>query len=142
MILVVDASVALKWFLGGRADESHGENAITILRAIGDGRLRMVQPPHFVSEVAAVLAREQPATAREDLIHLHSLDWKVAEWPWIYATAVDLSVQFRHHLFDTLYHATALHHDGAALVTADASYYGKAHGEGGIVRLEDFVLPG
>ena len=141
MILVVDASVALKWFLGARSDKAPAENAATILRAVGAGRVEMVQPPHFLAEVAAVLARELPATAGEDLLHLQSVGWDVAEWPWIYATAIDLSIRLRHHVFDTLYHATALRHQGATLVTADETYYGKARAEGGIVRLRDFVPP-
>ena len=141
MILVIDASVALKWFLGTRPDEAHAENASTILRAVGAGRVQMVQPPHFLAEVAAVLARELPATAGEDLFHLQSVEWEVAEWPWIYDTAIDLSVRLRQHVFDTLYHATALHHEGATLVTADEAYYEKAHAEGSIVRLRDFVPP-
>ena len=37
--------------------------APAILRSIDTGRVRVVQPPHFLAEVAAVLAREQPATA-------------------------------------------------------------------------------
>ena len=141
MILVVDASVAVKWFLGARSDEGQAENAADILRAVGAGRVQMVQPPHFLAEVTAVLARELPATAGEDLVHLQTVDWEVAEQPWIYATAVGLSVRLRHHVFDTLYHATALHHERATLVTADEAYYGKAHAEGGIVRLGDFVPP-
>ena len=141
MILVVDASVALKWFLGARSDEPRAGNAVDMLRAIGAGRVQMVQPPHFLAEVAAVLARELPATAGEDLVHLQTVEWEVAEQPWIYATAVDLSIRLRHHVFDTLYHATALHHEDATLVTADEAYYGKAHAEGGIVQLRDFVPP-
>ena len=141
MILVVDASVALKWFLGARSDEAQAENAVTILRAAGAGRVQMVQPPHFLAEIAGVLARELPATAGEDLVHLQTVEWEVTEQPWIYATAIDLSIRLRHHVFDTLYHATALHHEGATLVTADESYYEKAHAEGGIVRLRDFVPP-
>ena len=101
----------------------------------------MVQPPHFLAEVAAVLAREQPSTAGEDLLHLQSVEWEVAEWPWVYARAVELSVRLRHHLFATLYHATALHHEGARLVTADEAYIRKARAEGGIVGLREFALP-
>ena len=141
MILVVDASVALKWFLGARSDEAKAPNAVDILRAIGAGRVQIVQPPHFLTEVAAVMARKLPATAREDLFLLQTVEWEVAEQPWIHDTAVELSIRLRQHVFDTLYHATALHHEGAALVTADEAYYGKAHTEGGIVRLRDFVPP-
>lgn len=138
MILVVDASVAVKWFLGGRSDEAHAEEANAILRSIGAARARMVQPPHFLAEVAAVLARVQPDTADEDLRYLQAVEWEVAEWPEIYATAIALSERLRHHLFDTLYHSVALHHEDATLVTADEAYHDRAHGEGRIARLRDF----
>lgn len=138
MILVVDASVAVKWFLGGRRDEAHAGEADDLLRSIGGGRARMVQPPHFLAEVAAVLARVQPDDADEDLRYLQAVEWEVAEWPEIYTSAIELSEQLRHHLFDTLYHATALHSEGATLVTADEAYYNKAHGEGSIARLQGF----
>lgn len=138
MILVVDASVAMKWFLGGRQDEAHVGEADAILRSIGAGRARMVQPPHFLAEVAAVLARVQPATADEDLRHLQAVEWEVAEWPEIYTTAMALSGRLRHHLFDTLYHAVALLTEEATLVTADDAYHDKACDEGSIARLRDF----
>ena len=138
MIAVLDASVVVKWFLGDARDEPHAAEAIAVLRGIDAGRVRMVQPSHFLAETAAVLARVQPATADEDLLLLQSIAWEVAEWPWIYSTALDLSIRLRHHLFDTLYHATAMHHDDAVLVTSDEVYYDKARGEGRITRLRDF----
>ena len=141
MIAVLDASVVVKWFLGDDAhDEPHAAEAIAVLREVDAGRVRMVQPPHFLAETAAVLARVQPATADEDVLLLQSIAWEVAEWPWIYSTAMELSVRLRHHLFDTLYHATAMHHDDAVLVTSDEVYYDKAHGEGRIARLRDFDM--
>ena len=138
MIAVLDASVVVKWFLGDARDEPHAAEAIAVLRSVDAGRVRMVQPPHFLAETAAVLARVQPATADEDVLLLQSIAWEVAEWPWIYSTAMELSIRLRHHLFDTLYHATAMHHDDAVLVTSDQVYYDKAHGEGRIARLRDF----
>ena len=140
MNLVVDASVALKWFLRGRPEESHAGVADSILRSIGTGLVRMLQPPHFLAEVAAVLARMQPANADEDLRFLQAVDWAVVEWAEIYTTAIVLSGRLQHHLFDTLYHAVALHSEGATLVTADEAYYEKAKGEGGVSRLRDFSL--
>ena len=141
MIAVLDASVVVKWFLGDARDEPHTAEAIAVLHGVDSGVVRMVQPPHFLAETAAVLARVQPATAAEDLLLLQSVEWNVAEWPWIYATAVELSTRLRHHLFDTLYHATAMHHDDAVLITSDEAYYDKARAEGRIARLRDFELP-
>ena len=137
MIAVVDASVALKWFFDERTDEPHADRAEAVLRDIGAGQSRMVQPPHFLAEVAAVLSRKEPETARENLFDLQLLEWESVESPAIYATAIDLSVDLRHHLFDTLYHATAMHTEGATLITADDSYYDKARHRHRIIRLKD-----
>ena len=48
-----------------------------------------------------------------------------------------LSIDLQHHLFDTLYHATAIHTDGATLLTDDDSYYDKAWNRRRITRLRD-----
>ena len=79
----------------------------------------MVPPPHFLAEVAAVLARKEPKTARASLFDLQLLEWESVESPAIYATAVDLSIHLGRHQFDTLYHAAAMCTEGATLITAD-----------------------
>ncbi len=139
MNLVVDASVALKWFFRDREDEADIEPAVAILAGIDIDRYRIWQPPHFLAKVAAVLAREMPNDARDDLHDLRLMQWEVVELPIIYDIALDLSVRLRHHLFDTLYHATALHLPDATLVTADRLYYNKARNEERIVWLADLV---
>ena len=135
---VIDASVALKWFLRFRAEEDHVPQAIALLEQTLSGVAEAVQPPHFYVEMAAVLAREKPDTAREDMNDLLQLDFRVAEGPELYALAIDLSRRYGHHLFDTLYHAVALLHPEAVLVTADRRYFAKAQKEGRIVLLGDF----
>ena len=57
--------------------------------------------------------------------------------PAIHATAIDLLIDLWHHLFDILYHATAMHTEGATLITADDSYYAKARRRRRITRLQD-----
>ena len=141
MILVVDASVALKWFLDVRDGEPDRERALTLLHSVDDEGVRMVQPAHFIAEVAAVLARVKPDAAEDDLLDLLSMEWGTVETPETYATALDLSIRYQHHLFDTLYHAVALRVQGASLITADRRYYDKASGEGRIILLADW-LPG
>ena len=44
-------------------------------------------------------------------------------------------------IFNTLYHATVMHHDDAVPITSDEAYCDKACGEGRIVRLRDFDVP-
>lgn len=142
MILVVDASVALKWFFRAPGEEEeHTERATAILAGIDDDRVRMLQPPHFLAEVAAVLARRKPDDARDDLTALQALDWEVVEEPDVYTAALALTARLEHHLFDTLYHAVALETPDATLVTADRRYYERARDEGAITLLRDLELP-
>ncbi len=66
MNLVIDASVVLKWFFRERKGEADTEPALTLLAGIDADRFRLWQPPHFLAEVAAVLAREKPESARDE----------------------------------------------------------------------------
>lgn len=141
MIVVVDASVAVKWFLQGNPDEQHTDRALRLLEQSVLGLLPMVQPSHFVAEVAAVLARLNPTGAQDDLFDLLYIRYRTLTSPEIYATALDLAMRYQHHLFDTLYHAVALHTPGAVLITADERYYAKAKLDGQISLLADFNLP-
>jgi predicted nucleic acid-binding protein len=138
MTLVIDASVALKWFLRSRAGEDHGDRAAAILADFAADRVSMVQPPHFSAEVASVLARRVGDDAKSDLKDLQTLAIPVADDPDVYLTAVDICLRTGAHLFDTLYHATALHHPGARLVTADRRYFQRAQHLGQIVMLGDY----
>ena len=141
MIAVVDASVAVKWFLHGNPDEQHTDLALRLLEQSVLGLLPMVQPGHFVAEVAAVLARLKPTDAQDDLLDLLDIRYRTLTSPETYATALDLAMRYQHHLFDTLYHAVALHTPNAVLITADVPYYAKARLEGQISLLADFSLP-
>jgi predicted nucleic acid-binding protein len=139
MIGVVDASVALKWFFQDRDNEADCEVALSILYAVDEGRINLMQPPHFIAEVAAVLAREKPDEAEDDLFDLLNIESRFANEPEIYTHAIDLAKRYRHHLFDTLYHAVALNTPGATLITADTTYYQKAKESGRIMLLKDYT---
>lgn len=140
MICVVDASVAVKWF--AHADwalrEGHIEPALDILRASAKGRLELVQPPHFLAEVAAVLARLHPEKAVQDIANLAALEITWSHPTMDFPRAIELARQLDHPLFDTLYHALAFATPGAMLVTADQRYFHKARHLGRIVWLPDF----
>jgi len=140
VIVVVDASVAVKWFLHGNPDEQHADLALRLLEQSVLGFLTMVQPDHFVAEVSAVLARLKPADAPDDLMDFLDINYRTLSSPETYVTALDLALRYQQHLFDTLYHAVALHTPGAVLVTADERYYNKARPEGQISLLADFKL--
>lgn len=139
--VVVDASVALKWFLRDQAAEDHVDQTFGLLRGIAHGTVLPMQPPHFVAEVAAVLARAKPDTAQRDLQRLLALPMRVVGEPRHYASAIALASHLELHVFDTLYHALALDTQGAVFVTADERFERKARAEGCVVLLRDFVLP-
>lgn len=140
MKIVVDASVALKWMFRTRDDEADVAQALELLRGVLEDRITLVQPPHFVAEVSAVLARESPERAQSSLRDLLDIEMQIVETENIYARAVSLAVRHGHHLFDTLYHAVALEMDDAMLVTADDHYIRKAKADGRIIRLSAFAL--
>ncbi len=141
MIIVVDASVALKWFLLDRPDEGDLEPAVKLLLAIRAGTHELLAPPHFVCEVAAVLARVTPEAARARLRDLLRMKMQIKSSETIHLRALGLADHYQHHLFDTLYHALALETPGAVLITADEAYWRKARAAGAIQRLGDFKLP-
>lgn len=137
--VVLDASVIIKWVFADRAEESHSFQALQILQLINESRLGVVQPPHWLAEAAAVIARLDPGRARQAVSLLYALDLPVMTDVEVYQKACDLSASLAQHVFDTLYHAVALHESGAMLVTADERYYRKAHRIGQIAMLKDFI---
>ena len=112
--------------------------ALDILRATADGSVKLIQPPHFMAEMTAVLAREAPATASASIEDLCALDFAVCDADLLYRQAAELATQFQHHAFDTLYHAAALLTPDAVMVTADQTYFKKAKSFGRIELLSTF----
>ena len=111
-----------------------------ILEGAASGTHTLIAPPHFMAEVAAVLAREKPRAALADINDLQEILFERAESPAVYARATALAIRLDHHVFDTLYHAVALCTPGATLITADRRYYGKARLEGRISLLADLQV--
>lgn len=111
-----------------------------ILEGAASGTHTLIAPPHFMAEVAAVLAREKPRAALADMNDLQEILFERAESPAVYARATALAIRLDHHVFDTLYHAAALCTPGATLITADRRYYGKARLEGRISLLADLQV--
>ncbi|HPO20876.1 MAG TPA: type II toxin-antitoxin system VapC family toxin [Rubrivivax sp.] len=133
--VVVDASVVLKWFLGARPGGDDVDSALTLLSAVAAKAIELVQPPHFIAEVAAVLIRETPSTAHRDIADLLEMDMRVVARPDDYALAMTLAHRYQLHVFDTLYHALALHTQDAAFVTADERFERRARAEGRVLLL-------
>jgi predicted nucleic acid-binding protein len=138
--VVIDASVAVKWTHPDPEVEADLDQAVRMLEAIKQGSIEVLQPPHWLLETLAVIARLRPDGADAALDLLDALELPVDDRFEVLERAVRLAVQLPHHLFDTLYHAVALEHD-ALLVTADATYRNKARGMGNITHLSQWQAP-
>ncbi len=138
MIVVLDASVILKWLFGNPAREADTEKASDLVEAVISGRLEIRQPVHWLAEVAAVAARLVPRTAVSDVEMLAAFEFPTTDNPDVIRRATSLAIDTNHHLFDTLYHAVALEHEDALLVTADERYYKKAGHRGSITALHEW----
>jgi predicted nucleic acid-binding protein len=140
--LVIDASVAVKWLLPQagkkRQDEEHMDHALALLDAFRDGQLELIQPPHWLAEVGAMLARLEPDIAGTAMQLFDAMEIPIYSAPDLYTRGIELAVQLNHHLFDTLYHAVALTGAADILVTADMRYFRKAKNVGAITTLVDF----
>ncbi len=137
---VADASVIIKWMVPEREAEANVSQALDVLLALKGGALQLLQPVHWLAEVAAVLARVSQPTAAAKIAALNLTEIHTADTPEIWDLAVELAIALNHHLFDTLYHAVALQTQGVQLITADRRYYKKAHDRGRIMLLDDLKL--
>lgn len=139
MIAVVDASVVIKWLLQDPERESDTERATRIMELVMSGAQPILQPAHWILEVGAVLARESPATAVDDVTLLAALALPALDDPLIVRRGTELAVELKQHLFDTFYHAVALENEDTVLVTADERYWRAAQATGRIMHLRDWT---
>ncbi len=140
MRLVVDASVAVKWVLRTAENEPHIDQALGLLDAAVRNAIEIVQPPHWLIEVAAVITRVRPEGAADAISFMAALGFRTAFDAEILKRASRIAVQARQHLFDTLYHAVALERE-AVLVTADDRYVRSATRFGSLVPLPQWRPP-
>lgn len=120
MTLVVDASVALKWFI----PELHNERADAVLR----GRERLLAPQHLRVELASALRKKvrigDLAPDRVDELLRQIVDapvTEVATAPLLFG-AMSIALRFNRSIYDSLYVALAFQED-CPLVTADRRLY-------------------
>lgn len=136
--VVIDASVILKWAFRAPADEPDTGRALDVLSAVRDGAIQALQPPHWLAEVSAVVARRSPPHSAEVIGLLYGMDLPVVADLEVYERAARLAVETGQHVFDTLYHAVALSRPAAMLITADERYWRAAVRAGRLMRLADF----
>lgn len=136
--LVLDASVVVKWVLQDDEREPDTTQALTLCESFREGRLTLVQPPHWLAEVAAVCVRLKPGIASQATGFLYAMEIPVQNNIEVYRYACKLAAELDHHVFDTLYHAVAITLPDTILVTADARYYRKARRRGAIMPLSEY----
>lgn len=137
MKLVIDASVAVKWFFSDDPAEQDSGKAINLLTGLQDSKHEVIQPTHWLVEVYAVIVRRSSADAAQTALGiLHALELDVLDHLAIHELAGELARQYQHHLFDTLYHAVAIETD-SLLVTADEKYWQKTKAHGHIELLRN-----
>lgn len=130
--VVLDASVIIKWLRRDPVHEEWTREATALVESAVRGETEILQPCHWLAEVAAVLCRLSPETADDTVLKLQAMGLPVTDHPRVLRTACRLAAAGGTHVFDTLYHAVALEHTGAVLITADRSYWQKSRNSGAI----------
>ena len=138
MTLVIDASVVVKWLLQDPEREADTDKATQLMQSVTVGDQNAAQPVHWLTEVGAVLSRQSPDTAEDDIALLCGLELPVVDDPLVLRRGVQLATELKQHLFDTYYHAVALETPDAVLITADERYLRAARDKGQIVSLADW----
>ncbi len=139
MRIVIDASVAVKWIMRQPSTEPNVDKALALLRRFRAGSHKALVPPHFTTEVLAVVARLRPQRIPITFGILSSAGLEVVATDTALRRAADLAINLQHHMFDTLYHAVAIE-VGATLITSDHVYFAKAASRGSIQLLKDLQI--
>ncbi len=138
MTVVIDASVVIKWLLQDPEREAGTDKATQLMEMVIKGEQSVLQPIHWLGEVSAVLARESPATAADDVVMLNALELPASDEPQVLRRGVELGIELKQHVFDTFYHAVALENQDGVLITADRHYLRAARTKGQIMDLMDW----
>ena len=137
-VVVVDASVILKWVL--EQDEQDLQRALAIQRAGVLDKLQLLVPSLWRFEVGNTLARKLPeqAGAWLNLCSASGLE-EVPVAEAVQARTIELCRDHGVTFYDASYHALALAKSGT-FVTADERYVAKAKASGSVVHLSQFEV--
>jgi predicted nucleic acid-binding protein len=138
VIAVVDASVVIKWLLQDPERETGTAKATQLMESVTNGDQPVLQPTHWLVEVGAVLARDSPGTAADDVGMLTALELPTTDELHVLRRGVELAMELKQHLFDTYYHGVALETPDCILITADERYLRAARAKGNIVSLMEW----
>ena len=122
-LVVVDASVAAKWFLPAR-EETLRDEAFEVFRNYVAGEIRFIVPDLFWAELANVLwkavrlGRCSNAVAESGLASLLERDMPTVSSSVLLESAFRIATTFDRTVYDSLYVALAVQ-SKAQLITAD-----------------------
>lgn len=128
----------IKWLLQDPEREAGTDKATELMERVTSGEQPALQPTHWIVEVGAVLARESPRTAVDDIGMLTALELPTTDEPQVSRRGVKLAMELKQHLFDTCYHGVALENSDCVLVTADDRYLRAARAKGRILSLAEW----
>jgi predicted nucleic acid-binding protein len=121
MLRIVDASVAVKWFL----PEAHKENAERLLREYLSDVAELAAPDLLIAEVGNIFWKRcskrgdiTMTQASESYRHLLSLDIPLHPSSQLASAALQLAITEGRSMYDMLYLALA-EQNGCRLITAD-----------------------
>jgi predicted nucleic acid-binding protein len=122
-LVVVDASVAVKWFLPGK-EESLVSQAVALLDAYDDQQVRFVVPDLFYAETASAIwkavrtGRVSRAFGDKALVLLREREFPTIPALKLLDRAFQIAADYGRTVYDSLYVALAVQ-TGAHLITAD-----------------------
>lgn len=130
--LVLDASVAVKWYL---VDEANSQLALSVSRAFTSGRVRLFAPDHIRYELGSALrvaSRTRPprlseADAEANLVDFAQLGVRMVNDPALILEAFRVAGVTGCAFYDGLYVALA-QRLGIPLITADRKLYDRIRG--------------
>jgi predicted nucleic acid-binding protein len=120
---VLDASVAVKWFLSSKF-EPHSDEALALYEKYLRSEIRFIVPDIFWAEVANAfwrairLGRLQKSSAQKALAALAKCEFPTVGVADLLDGAFQIAITFDRSVYDALYVALAVQ-SGADLITAD-----------------------
>jgi hypothetical protein len=138
LTLVIDASVVLRSLVASPDDAESCERAAAFLARIAEQEYPVLQPAHWLADVAGALLAISPQTTSRDLTLLAALEWPECRAPGALVRACELAIRLRRPVRETLYHAVALESQDGVLITADLTYRRAARRIARVLSIEEW----
>ena len=136
-LIIVDASVLLKWVLPAEREE-YAAKALAIRKAFEDARLDLILPSLWFYEVGNILAIKYPSDAANRLGSLVRMRIPEARPNMRWRNRIlELVSSCKVTFYDASYHALAIVNDGV-FITADEKYLDKIGESNHVLHLKEW----